>query len=93
MEVLEKLAKDLGELFSDISRMVDNEKNKLIENEQKDKDKKDKKNSKKPSKEKRLKSLQRLTTFYSSEKEAKEMSEADPIVAFIDKRTKEIFRG
>ena len=77
----EDISKDLGDLATDISRLIDNEKKK---SEAKEGD---------VVKEKSPKSLQRLTTFYSSKEEAEEMSEEDPIIVFIDKRMKEIFEG
>jgi len=80
-DVFEKLAEDLKTLSDDIGVMAYNEKKK--EEQSKDKEKK-------PVKEKRLRSLQKVTTFYSSEKDAKEKNQ-NPIMAFIDKRLKEIF--
>jgi len=81
-DVFEKLADDLKTLAEDIQTMVYNEKKKEEE--------KAKGSEGKPPKEKRLKSLQQVTTFYSSKKEAIEVNE-NPIIAFIDKRLKEIF--
>jgi hypothetical protein len=78
---IEKLAKDLNDMSVDIRRLIDNRKKKM---EAKEGD---------VPKEKRLRSLQKLTTFYSSEKEAKEMSKEDDAIVFIDKRLKEIFKG
>lgn len=81
-DVFEKLADDLKTLAEDIQTMVYNEKKK---EEAKAKDPEGK-----PPEERRLKSLQQVTTFYSSKKEAIEVNE-NPIIAFIDKRFKEIF--
>jgi hypothetical protein len=81
-DVFEKLADDLKTLAEDIQTMVYNEKKKEEE--------KAKGSEGKSLEEKRLRSLQQVTTFYSSKKEAIEVNE-NPIIAFIDKRLKEIF--
>jgi len=79
-EYLDKMIQELSDFSSDIEKMLNDKK---VNGESKEDS---------PKKESQLKSLQKLTTFYSSEEEAKEMTEEeDPIVVFIDKRIKEIF--
>jgi len=81
---VEDLSKNLSDLSADVSKMIDNEKKRAQAEDNGDK---------KP-KQKRLRSLQKLTTFYANEgeaREASEMEEESPIMAFINKRMKDIF--
>jgi len=81
---IDDLSKNLKDLSEDISRMVDNEKKQSYAKEK----------GAPEQKKKRLKSFQRLTTFYANEAEAREaskMEEESPIMAFVNKRIKDIF--
>ena len=88
------IAKDFDTLATDVQRLVQDEKDKkaaqVIEEENASKKEKDKKEVPIVA-GRRLRSLQRLTTFYKSEKEAVEVQD-DPVLKFVDKRLKEIFR-
>jgi hypothetical protein len=84
-EFLEKLNRDLKDLSSDVQTM--------IQEEEKESNQSENDGNKKVFSNKKLKSLQQLTTFYDSKEEAEKMSEEDPIIAFINKRMKEIFEG
>ena len=85
MDMFGQIARDLRGLTNDIDVMVNNEHRKRA-----NKEKEKKGQQTEEIKERRVRSLQQITTFYSSKEEAIFMQE-HPIIAFVDKRLKEIF--
>ena len=92
-EIFGELSKELNKFVEDLGRLVKTEEEKeaarLVEEDNKNKKSTDKQNVPEV-KERRLRSMQRVTTFYKSEKEAREAKE-NPISEFVYKRMKEIF--
>ena len=84
-DIYEKMTQELRSLSDDIGILMQNEKQR-IEREEKELEE----GTTEAFKEKRLRSLQQITTFYSSKKDAEE-KQKNPIMAFVDKRLKEIF--
>lgn len=79
-DVFDDISKGLTILADDIQRMLSDRKG---QNDRKSGD---------SQKESQLKSFQQLTTFYSNKDEAKKAQEEDPMIVFVNKITKEIFK-